>query len=194
MKKYSKWLFVVIAVISFSQVFAQHRRYDRRDYDHYRYYYRPYNYSPVRASVSIIARLPFGAVSLNLGSRHYHYYDGIYYQPYQTGYMIVQPPVGIVVPVLPPNAVYVTSGNRPYYRYQNVYYMPYGNSYQVIAEPKEEVATTQATTGSAKVNDDGYEKFVLEGKTYYKKGSKYYKATVNDNGEIQYEEVGENSK
>lgn len=93
--------------------------------------------------------------------------------------------------MLPPDAVYLMIRGRPYYRYQSIYYMPLGNnSYQVIPEPNEEKSntTTGVTAGS------GYEKFVLEGRVYYKKGNKYYKAKRSDDGELRYEEIGETSK
>lgn len=111
------------------------------------------------------------------------------------GYAIVEPPIEVTVPILPPNTVYVIIGGRAYYRYQSAYYLPLGNHrYQLVQEPNgEEGAQTQKPV-NCNVATEGYEKFVLEGKTYYRKGSKYYKARVNDDGEILYEEVGEVSK
>lgn len=197
MKKSVKLLLVLAGVISFTQLFAQHGRYSRRYYDRYAYNRYAYNYrsyyAPLRTSVSLIARLPFGAVAVTLGGRPYHYYDGIYYAPYPGGYTIVEPPVGVIVPVLPPNAVYVMIGGRPYYRFQGAYYMPLtDNRYQVVPEPKQgERQPQKPITNSNTSAGDTYEKFILEGKTYYKKGTKYYKARVNDNGEIIYDEVGE---
>src|SRR5689334_25284360 len=96
-----KWLVLLLGLVSFSQGFAQYGRYGRRDRNRYIYNSRPYYYPSVRTSVSVIARLPFGAIAVTLGSRHYHYYDGIYYEPMYGGYGIVQPPVGIIVPALP---------------------------------------------------------------------------------------------
>ena len=192
MKIYTKWLLLLLAVVSFSPLFAQHSRYNRRYHDRYAYTYayRPYRYAPVHTSVSVVARLPFGAVAVALGGRHYHYYDGIYYEPMPGGYAMVAPPVGIVVPVLPPGCTSVIIGSRPYYRYQSIYYMPLANSgYQVVPEPKEEENQSQKTADTN--SNSGYEKLVLDNKTYYKKGSKYYKAKVNDDGEIIYEEAGE---
>lgn len=193
MKQAIKLLLILLGITLFSQtVMAQHNRYERR----YRpvYAYRPYvNYAPVRANLSVVARLPFGAVALTLGNRHYHYWDGLYYHPYPGGYAIVQPPIGLVVPVLPPSAVSIVIGGRSYYRYQSVFYLPLGgNGYRVVETPKE-TETTKAETKETEAAS-GYEKFVLEGKTYYKKGGKYYKAKLADNGEILYEEVGETTQ
>lgn len=193
MKHYIKWLLVLLGVVSFSSLFAQRGRYTKRYHDRYAYAWQPYHYAPLRTSVSIVARVPFGAVAVTFGSRHYRYFDGIYYEPMQRGYIIVQPPLGIVVPVLPAGYVSLMIGGRYYYRYQNVYYMPLGSSgYQVVPEPEEDSQGEEAIAGNS--GSDGYEKLVLDGKTYYKKGNKYYKAKVNDNGEIVYEETGEASK
>lgn len=104
--------------------------------------------------------------------------------------MIVRPPIGIIVPAVPYGAAHVMIGANPYYRYDGVYYAPYGSRYRVVDEPLEE--EYENSNDNAVSNE--YEKVILEGKTYYKKGDKYYKATVNKNGEVNYEEVGETSK
>ena len=181
MKKIAKGFLLLVAVISFTQLFAQ--RDDRNPK------YRSNRHSSSHDRVSIIARLPYGALALTWGNRHYHYYGGYFYEPFSYGYALVEPPIGIVVPVLPPGAVYIMIGGRPYYRFQSVFYLPLGNNgYQVVGDMTEDKLKTNTDTAT---NEGVYEKFVLEGKTYYKKGNKYYKAEVADNGEIQYEQVGE---
>ena len=189
MKKYMICgMFILMLIISFSasaQWGRGHGRYNNRYYSYPRYGYAP------RTSVSIIARLPFGAVSLNFGDRYYHYHNGIYYRPYSRGYVIVEPPIGIVVPALPYGAAHIIVGSHPYYRSGNVFYAPYGNRYKVVEQPDDiETSVDNNRPG----NTDEYEKVTLEGKTYYKKGDKYYKASVNKDGEIVYEEVGEKGK
>ena len=153
-----------------------------------------YNRFPSRSSVSIIARVPFGAVSLAFGNRYYHYYNGAYYRPYDRGYRIVEPPIGIIVPSLPIGYSNIIIGSSSYYRYGDVFYAPYGNRYQVVEQPEEPETSAASTDKTDKTTNSEYEKVVLEGKTYYKKGDKYYKASVTKNGEITYEEVGEKSK
>lgn len=161
-------------------------RYNNRSYSYHRY--------PSRTSVSIIARLPFGAASITFGNRYYHYYNGVYYRPYNRGYSIVQPPIGIIVPSLPIGYAHVIIGSHPYYRYGNVYYAPYGNRYRVVEEPGDNEESMDDNDRPVNTTTSEYEKVILEGKTYYKKGDKYYKASVNKDGEISYEEVGEKSK
>lgn len=164
-----KWLLLVIGIVAFTQTFAQHGRYGRRYYERYeRYPHRVYAYSYPRisSSVAIIARLPFGAVAVTVGGRPYYSYRGSYYSMVPGGYMMVEPPVGVIVPIVIPPA----------------------------RRDEAESQTQKNTTAVESTNNTEYEKFVLEGKTYYKKGNKYYKAKITDSGEIMYEEVGEVSK
>lgn len=188
MKIYTFSVSVALLLISSVTASAQYHRYHGRYNGGY--YGRSHYYYPSRSSVSIIASLPFGAASITFGNRYYHYYNGVYYRPYNYGYTIVQPPIGIIVPTLPPGYTEVFIGTHPYYRYGNVYYVRYGNRYKVAEEP-EEPETAPANNNKADDNTgSGYEKVVVEGKTYYKKGDKYYKASVSKDGEITYEEVG----
>lgn len=196
MKIYAIGGLIVLMLISSISVSAQYSRNNGR-YNG-RYNSRPYNYNynhyPSRPSVSIIAALPFGAISLNFGNRYYHYHNGYYYRPYNRGYMMVPPPIGIIVPGLPVGYTQIFIGSYPYYRYGNVFYVPVGNGYKVIDEPNEsESSITDNDSRDYTISSD-YEKVVLEGKTYYKKGDKYYKASVSKDGEITYEEVGESGK
>ena len=178
-----------LVALLFTISFSASAQYGRNNGRNGRSYH--YNRYPSRPSVSIIARLPIGAVSVTFGNRYYHYYNGSYYRPYNRSYMIVRPPMGIIVPSLPIGYTRVIIGSNPYYRHDDVYYAPSGNRYKVVEEPQESetVSTDDAKTNNTTTSE--YEKVVLEGKTYYKKGEKYYKATVNKSGEIIYEEVGE---
>src|SRR5215207_5104500 len=158
MKKYMICGFIGFILISSLTTSAQygrsHGRYNGRSYHYDRY--------PSRPSVSIVARLPFGAVSVTFGNRYYHYYHGAYYRPYNRGYMIVQPPIGIIVPNLPAGYTHVIIGSNPYYRYENVFYAPYGNRYQVVEEPQEADTPTVSNDKPGKNISNEYEKVVLE--------------------------------
>ena len=194
MKKYVfGMLFILMLTLSFS-AYAQwgkghgryNGRYNSRYYSHHRY--------PSRPSVSIIGSLPFGAISLSFGNRYYHYHNGYYYRPYNRGYMIVQPPIGIIVPSLPLGYTRIIIGSHPYYRYGDVFYSPYDNRYKVVERPNEDEEISSGDDNAPGQPASEYEKVVLEGKTYYKKGDKYYKALVDKKGEIVYEEIGEKIK
>ena len=191
MKKYMFCGVVALILISSLTTSAQYGRHNNGRYNSRNYHYNRY---PSRTSVSIIASLPFGAASITFGNRYYHYYNGLYYRPYNRGYRIVPPPMGIIVPSLPIGYTHVIIGSHPYYRYGNVYYAPYGDRYRVVEEPREIELSADDDNKTSSAPAGEYEKVVLEGKTYYKKGDKYYKASVKKDGEISYEEVGEKSK
>jgi hypothetical protein len=178
---------LAITAASFAQR-GHDRRWDNRYERDYHYERNYYSYRPQPARFSIVASLPFGAVMVSIGSNRYHYYEGVYYRPVASGYMIAEPPVGIIVPVLPPGYMEVIIGSRRYYTSADTYYLPMEgreNRYQVVEPP-----STPKTEGPA----GSYEKLVLEGKTYYRKGNTYYKASVDGNGEIIYVPVSEGAK
>lgn len=189
-------LFIAVALLQSTDLLAQrhrsHEAYtDRRD-DHrpYKAYYRSYPHQS--AGVSIIAALPFGSVRVSIGGRPYQYYQGIFYRPEEQGYLIAPPPVGIIVPSLPPGSVAVVLGGRRCYYFSDTYYMPVDDTrYQVIEAPETNNAVAAKEAASA---DAVYEKIVIDGKTYYKKGDTYYKALVDDTGAIAYEAVGQAAK
>ena len=192
-----KWLFLLAGIMAVGSLLAQPPGHAKKQFKHkhhnkyYSYSYAPYRYTPYRTSVSVIAHLPFGSVGVTFGDRHYHYHGGYYYQPVPRGYVIVRPPVGIIVPVLPPSSVYIIIGGSPYYRSGDIYYMPLGgNRYKVVPEPRVEEEYYENDSDVI----DGFEKITIEGKTYYKKGGIYYKAKVDKNCDIYYEEVGETIK
>jgi hypothetical protein len=201
MKKYIFASVLIMTLLIGVESYAQgnhYRHYTYREvyrpnyYPSHSNYYYPSYYRP-RTSISVIASLPFGAVALSYGNRYYHYYDGIYYSPYDYGYAIVEPPVGIIVPSLPMGSVSVMIGARPYFRFGSVFYLPLANhQYEVVQKPaeKEEQNTEVTKSVAPKELAGSYDKIVLEGKTYYKQGDKYFKAFVDDNGEISYKEVG----
>jgi hypothetical protein len=192
------------ALFCSTQATAQYRRYDRPAYRNYRSYHndgyayrRPYvsyprytypRYYGGRSGVSVIASLPMGAVSVHIGATPYRYYRGMFYRPYGPQFIITTPPVGIIVPVLPPDCEPVFLNGMSYYRYNDTYYQPLSNNqgYQVIQTPQSAQSNDNTSTAPAETE---YEKVVIDGKTYYKKGDTYYKALVNDSGEVTYEAV-----
>ncbi len=86
---------------------------------------------------AVVNRIPPGhRVYSHRGSR-YHYHDGIWYRPFGSHFMVVVPPIGLVVPILPSAAVVLTIGGRPYYRYGSVYYVHQHDGYRVVEPPAE---------------------------------------------------------
>src|SRR5258706_4070374 len=62
-----------------------------------------------------IATLPYGNVGIGFGPDRFFYQAGVWYQPSGAGYVVVQPPVGIVAPALPPAYTTVNVAGAPPY-------------------------------------------------------------------------------
>jgi hypothetical protein len=108
-------------------------RFDGR-YGHNHYY-------PSRGYV--YGTLPVGAVSVGFGGGNYFFHGGVWFRPYGGRYVVVEPPVGIFLPVLPPDYATVWVGSVPYYYADGVYYnVAPGRGYVVVAPPPG-VDTTQ---------------------------------------------------
>lgn len=74
------------------------------------------------------------------GGLSYYFYEGAWYRPSGPSFMIVAPPIGLVVPFLPPYYTTVWVGRVPYYYANDVYYMNRGDGYVVVQPPKEDVS------------------------------------------------------
>src|ERR1700758_183021 len=57
------------------------------------------HYYPSRGFV--YGTLPIGAVSVGFGGGNYFFHGGVWFRPYGARYVVVQPPLGIFLPVLP---------------------------------------------------------------------------------------------
>jgi hypothetical protein len=71
-----------------------------------------------------VAAPPRGYRTVYVGASPYAYYGGTFYRPASSGYVVVAPPVGVVVPMLPPGAVVTTVNGVTVYVVNNVYYQP----------------------------------------------------------------------
>lgn len=97
-------------------------------YNHGRYY-------PPAGAVR--PSLPTGYRSYNRGGQHYYLNGGVWYAPRSAGFVVVRPPVGLVIAVLPAYCSTVWFGGNPYYYANNVYYswQPDQNGYAVVDPP-----------------------------------------------------------
>ncbi len=92
------------------------------------------HYYPARGFV--YGTLPLGAVSVGYGGGNYFFHGGVWFRPNGGRYVVVQPPLGIFLPVLPPTYATIWVGNVPYYYADGVYYNSYpGQGYVVVAPP-----------------------------------------------------------
>src|ERR1700685_3391818 len=71
------------------------------------------------------------------GGDRYYFNGGVWYAPRGGGFVVVAPPMGLVISVLPPYYSTVWVGGVPYYYADNVYYtwQPDQNGYAVVNAP-----------------------------------------------------------
>jgi hypothetical protein len=71
------------------------------------------------------------------GSDRFYFNGGIWYAPRGSGFVVVRPPIGLVIGALPPYYSTVWFGGIPYYYADNVYYtwQPDQNGYAVADPP-----------------------------------------------------------
>ena len=71
------------------------------------------------------------------GRDRYYFNGGIWYAPRGPGFVVVRPPLGLVISVLPPFYSTLWFGGVPYYYADNVYYswQPDENGYAVVDPP-----------------------------------------------------------
>jgi len=69
----------------------------------------------------------------------YFYWQGVWYSPVGVDFVVIRPPLGIIVPVLPPFYTTIWVGDIPYYYANDVYYVWRGDlsAYEVVDFPEE---------------------------------------------------------
>ena len=85
----------------------------------------------------VVHRLPPRARVVHHRGDRYYYGDGQWYRPYRSGYMVVAPPIGLVISFLPAYQSVVRYSDVPFYRAGPVYYVwqPMARGYVVTDRP-----------------------------------------------------------
>jgi len=96
-----------------------YRRYDRE-------HYRP---RPVK---HVVHYIPSRHAVILHGHERYHYYSGRYYRPWNSGFILVRPPLGLIVMSLPIGHRVFFSAGIPYFVFGDVYYRQVPTGYQVV--------------------------------------------------------------
>ncbi len=109
--------------------------------------YNHNHYYPSRGFV--YATLPIGAVSLGYGGGNYFFHGGVWFRPYGARYIVVQPPIGIFLPVLPSDYATIWVGSVPYYYADGVYYNAAPGPGYVVVAPPPAAPTLQAAPAPA---------------------------------------------
>jgi hypothetical protein len=102
-------------------------------------YYEPYNggYNVVAAPVgAIVASLPPGYETVQVGDDTFLYYGGTFYVQTDQGYQVVVAPDGAVVSEIPDGATQQDVNGQTYLIYNNTYFLPVSSdgqdAYQVV--------------------------------------------------------------
>lgn len=84
---------------------------------------------------SIVASAPRGSYRVRVGAERYWFNAGVWYHHDGAHIVVVDAPLGGVVPVLPPFYTTVVAGHVPYYYANDTYYVyaPREGAYQVVA-------------------------------------------------------------
>src|SRR5882672_12559274 len=97
-------LVFLAAAIAAAPAYAQRREFERErfhtphwvfdDRFHHNHYYPAPGYN--------VTVLPAGHLAIAFRGGRYFYHSGVWFQAAGPGYIVVRPPIGVVVPVLPP--------------------------------------------------------------------------------------------
>ncbi len=119
----------------------------------------------------IIGALPFGYVPLAVSGNPYYYYQGVYYEQSPSGYMVVTPPIGAVVPELPPGAETIYVGNAVYYYAAGAFYLQQPQGFVVVVPPIG-ITVPYLPPGAAEVN--------INGQIFYQADGVYFEPVMQD--------------
>jgi uncharacterized protein DUF6515 len=139
---------------------ARERRHLDFDEDH-RHLYFWSDYYPGYA----INTLPPGYSSIYAEGNPYYYYDGVYYEPGSSGYVVVSPPLGAVVGQLPPGAQAIALG-------PNIYYYAGGAFYE--QEPQGFVVVSPPLGATVSMLPPGATPVTINGNLYYQVDGAYF--------------------
>lgn len=141
----------------------QHRRDDRNDRQHWRDDNRNWRgdraHTPDWRPIArhhprhghVVRHLPRGFVHFMLHTTDYYYYDGAFYRPHQTGYIIVDAPIGLVLTELPrPFEMFLVDGIA-YYEAYGSYFVDDRAGFRVVPSPFQTIPSVPVTTNSGEL-------------------------------------------
>jgi len=100
---------------------------------------------------SILRDAPQGAIVVTYAGLSYRFHDGVWFEPRGPAFMVVAPPIGLIVPTLPTFATVLAHGGEIYLYCNEVYYLPRPdlNGYEVINDPAETAAKAKSDAAVA---------------------------------------------
>ncbi|MBR0566859.1 hypothetical protein J5J83_12115 [Azoarcus sp. L1K30] len=93
----------------------------------------------------VVPRLPQDYRVVRHRDVDFYYSGGHWFRPMGARFVVVAPPIGLVVPVLPGGFVTLSIGGRMLYRYDDVYYARDDRGYVVVEPPRQSEAPTYAS-------------------------------------------------
>lgn len=117
------------------------------------------------------------AFIITFESHRYRYLNGVFYEPYNSGYRVIPPPPGVYVPSIPNGFQQVMVGDDTYYYYGGAFFVRNGTNYEVAAAPAGAVIYN-LPEGAQQVTVDNY--------TYLQYNDTYY-LPIQINGVDAYE-------
>ncbi len=176
--------FVAAALLSVSLAHAQERR-ERREHERERFqtphwvfddrFHHNHYYPAVGYAVDV---LPAGNVVVNFRSGRFWFHSGVWFQQAGPRYVVVRPPVGVLVPVLPPAYSTVYVAGVPYYYANDVYYLQQPGGYAVAEPPM--VASQNPPPPAAPAPQPGSALSAVPGNWYYCESAKAYYPYVTE--------------
>jgi len=99
---------------------------------------------------SVFRDAPKGSIIINYAGLPYRFSNGVWFEPRGPAFIVVMPPVGVVVPSLPAFATPLELGGESYFYANDVYYLarPELGGYEVVNDPAD-MAPTPARSGES---------------------------------------------
>jgi len=99
---------------------------------------------------SIFRDAPKGSTIINYAGLPYRFSNGVWFEPRGPAFIVVMPPIGVVVPSLPAFATPLELGGESYFYANDVYYLarPELGGYEVVNDPSD-MAPTPARSGES---------------------------------------------
>lgn len=101
---------------------------------------------------AVIRDLPQGSTPVNYAGIAYQFVGGVWYQRQGPAYIVVAPPIGLIVPQLPAFATKFQSGGETYLYANDIFYRPRPDlgGYEVVNDPQDTVpGQSQAPPGES---------------------------------------------
>ncbi|HEY6242218.1 MAG TPA: DUF6515 family protein [Burkholderiales bacterium] len=112
-------------VVERERFHTDHWAFDQR-FNH-NHYYPQFGYA--------VHALPRGHVALTFRGEPFFFHSGVWYRRGGPGFVVVRPPIGIIVPILLPAYSTVVVGSVPYYYANDTYYEQAPGGYSVVSPP-----------------------------------------------------------